>query len=72
MLDANVRTECGSDRLTVTDSRTYAKRIRRRRKCLNCGSRMTTYEISQTDFEKLERYEKLIRNLISEESEYGN
>ena len=37
--------ECGKDSLMVTDTRPVPDNmIRRRRECLNCGKRFTTYE----------------------------
>lgn len=35
---------CGSDKSGVIDSRRAGQTIRRRRTCLNCGQRFTTYE----------------------------
>lgn len=35
---------CGSEESKVLDSRTSENAIRRRRECLNCGRRFTTYE----------------------------
>lgn len=43
---------CGLEQLAVISSRKMDKGfIRRRKKCLNCGNRMTTYEIRSEDFE---------------------
>ena len=41
--------ECGSMRNHVTDSRPSHKSVRRRRECLRCGSRFTTYELAGGD-----------------------
>ena len=38
---------CGSSKSRVTDSRDAGEGIRRRRECLSCGVRFTTYEIIQ-------------------------
>lgn len=35
---------CGSDQHKVIDTRTVADTIRRRRRCINCDQRFTTYE----------------------------
>lgn len=35
---------CGNEESKVLDSRTSDNSIRRRRECLNCGRRFTTYE----------------------------
>lgn len=43
---------CGCAQYEVTDSRRNTI-IMRRRKCLNCGNRIITYEISKNDFERL-------------------
>lgn len=47
--------KCGLDQLMVTDSRKNPVFgvIRRMRACLSSGFRITTYEISSIDFEKL-------------------
>ncbi len=42
--------ECGSGRMGVADSRVHAGSVRRRRQCLSCSYRVTTYEV--TAFEK--------------------
>ncbi|MBI3743303.1 MAG: transcriptional repressor NrdR, partial [Chloroflexi bacterium] len=39
---------CGNDESKVTDSRTAEDGIRRRRECLRCGLRFTTYERVQS------------------------
>ncbi len=36
--------QCGSDQLTVLDSRPRTDSVRRRRECLNCGHRFSTME----------------------------
>jgi len=38
---------CGSQELRVIDSRSLDEMVRRRRKCLACGARFTTYERTQ-------------------------
>lgn len=37
--------ECGFDESKVVDSRPTDNKVRRRRECIRCGSRFTTYEI---------------------------
>lgn len=41
--------ECGSVRLKVTDSRPSGDKVRRRRKCLNCAAKFTTFESHEKD-----------------------
>lgn len=36
---------CGCEESKVIDSRPTENKVRRRRECINCGSRFTTYEI---------------------------
>lgn len=60
---------CKAYGLSCTDSRTDGETIRRRRRCLNCGYRFTTYEISAEDYRKLkgevEGTEALITDMLS-------
>jgi transcriptional regulator NrdR family protein len=44
---------CGIEALDTTDSRMVMGTRRRRRICLECGYKSTTYEISKEDFEML-------------------
>lgn len=37
--------ECGCEESKVIDSRPTENKVRRRRECINCGTRFTTYEI---------------------------
>lgn len=53
MLDITVCSKCGSDKIAVNDSRKIHGVIRRRRKCLDCGKRTITCEISERDYEEL-------------------
>ena len=43
---------CGSD-TTVYDSREIEGVRRRYRRCIECGKRVTTYEVSEEDFKRL-------------------
>lgn len=45
--------KCGVDALAVDDSRMIMGTRRRRKTCLECGHKTTTYEISKADFEML-------------------
>lgn len=42
--------KCGSENMGVLDTRMTCGIIRRRRRCLDCGNRITTYEIHEEDF----------------------
>ena len=44
---------CGTSSFTIYDTRETSGIRRRRRKCLSCGHRSTTYEISKTDFDRI-------------------
>ena len=59
---------CGYYDSKVTDSRGVNDGIRRRRQCLNCGSRFTTYEQPQPAslfvIKKDERREEFNRNKL--------
>ncbi len=54
---------CGYDRYTVIDTRPTIKSVRRRKKCLDCGTRITTYERIRGD-ELLSADVKMLRSLI--------
>ena len=61
--------KCGNKELRVVDSRSFATRTRRRRQCMNCGYRFTTYEISEVQvalFEKAERIRSKLAGKIGE------
>ena len=52
---------CGEEQILVQDSRIIEGIRRRRKMCVVCGNRTTTYEIANEDFEmllklNLERY----------------
>ena len=45
--------KCGKEQLDVCDSRNFNGIRRRKKKCLACGHRITTYEISEYDYKKM-------------------
>ena len=49
--------ECGT-KMYVIDSRPSEYGVRRRKKCFECGYRLTTYEITSAQKAKYERSEK--------------
>lgn len=57
--------KCNAYGLAIADSRPDGETIRRRRKCLNCGYRFTTYEISEEDYRKVKNDEALVADVIS-------
>lgn len=61
---------CKAYGLSCTDSRPDGETIRRRRRCLNCGYRFTTYEISKEDYRKLKDTEKESDALIADMLSY--
>ena len=65
MKDITICSKCGSINLYVCDSRKDCGRIRRRKKCKDCGYRFTTYEIPASEFAKIDRSLKLIAELQS-------
>ena len=46
---------CNSTDLKTVDSRTSDDKHRRRRECLGCGGRFTTYEITEKEYNRLKR-----------------
>ena len=61
---------CKAYGLSITDSRPDGETIRRRRRCLNCGYRFTTYEISNEDYRNLKDKEKDNEALIADMLSY--
>ena len=61
---------CGQYQWEVIDSRPekYDKRIYRRRRCLSCGQRITTFEITSEYYYELKRMAKVGREY---EQKYG-
>lgn len=57
--------KCNGYGLACSDSRPHNETIRRRRRCLNCGYRFTTYEISVEDYSKLKNNETEVADVLS-------
>ena len=53
MQNIQICNKCGSNEIACVDSRKNNDYTRRRKKCLCCGNRITTYEISEFDFNKI-------------------
>jgi transcriptional regulator NrdR family protein len=56
---------CGSTNVSVVDSRPKENHIWRRRKCLECGEKYTTYEVDAKLFEKIKAKAEAIDTLKS-------
>ena len=56
--------ECGEE-TEVVDSRKSHNTIRRRRECLNCGLRFTTYEVLDYDYQDLKKLLECSKELHS-------
>ena len=50
---------CGASEVRTLETRPNNKAIRRRKQCLSCKRRETTYEISQAEYRQLQTLEKL-------------
>ena len=57
--------KCNAMGLSCADSRPYYETIRRRRRCLNCGYRFSTVEISIEDYHKLKENEADATDVLS-------
>jgi transposase-like protein len=57
--------KCGMYLLYIIDSRPTNGHIRRRRVCLECEHRFTTYEISSGEYDALKEKEKLLYDLLA-------
>ena len=55
---------CGSKKFETVDSRGNSCSIRRRKKCINCGERFTTYEIDENDFAYFQNFENERNKII--------
>lgn len=54
--------KCGGNNLYVVDSRPGWSRIgsRRRRECADCGHRVTTYEVTQKEYDLILKSKKML------------
>jgi transcriptional regulator NrdR family protein len=57
--------KCNALGLAAADSRPYNGTIRRRRKCLNCGYRFSTFEIIEEDYRKMKDTEAELAYVLS-------
>lgn len=57
--------KCGSTSLSCIDSRPINETIRRRRKCMKCGQRFSTYEIRTEDYYGLKIIETLLDDTLA-------
>jgi len=54
-------TKCGGSKVDIMETRSAGDYVvRRRRRCLNCSNRFTTYEVVAQEYKD---YEKVKRNL---------
>lgn len=51
---------CGGNLKVLSSRHQLSGRIRRRRKCLSCGDRTTTYEITPAELKDFKKLKKLI------------
>ena len=56
--------KCGSDQLTVVDTRRKNGTVWRRRGCISCGNRFNTVEIGEERMKELKKAEKQRRSDI--------
>ena len=56
--------KCGSDQLTVVDTRRKEGTVWRRRGCISCGNRFNTVEIGEERMKSLKKAEKQRRSDI--------
>lgn len=56
--------KCGSDQLTVVDTRRKEGTVWRRRGCISCGNRFNTVEIGEERMKALKKAEKQRRSDI--------
>jgi hypothetical protein len=50
---------CGAKEVRTLETRSNRNAIRRRKHCLHCGKRETTYEISQLRYDQLQAVDKI-------------
>lgn len=54
---------CGLRRMVVIDSRVQAGSVRRRRKCMDCNFRVTTYEVTAFEKRLIDEWVKRIKEV---------
>jgi transcriptional regulator NrdR family protein len=57
--------KCGYSYSRAIDSRHIGKEQRVRKRCGNCGSRFTVYEVSDLEYKRLKKQEKTIAKILS-------
>lgn len=65
--------KCGGHNLYVVDSRPARNRIgvRRRRECADCGNRITTYEVTQEEYDLVIKSQKMLKKVVQMLDIYG-
>lgn len=56
--------KCGSDQVTVIDSRRDDSMVTRRRKCMDCNHRFQTHEITAEAYNEMKEKEKTLKFII--------
>jgi hypothetical protein len=59
---------CGAKEVRTLETRPNRNAIRRRKHCLHCGKRETTYEISQLRYDQLQAIDKIRAILLGGDS----
>ena len=54
---------CGSEQVMVYDSRSRDHYIIRRRKCMDCDNRFTSYEILESDYRYMRDFIRVVENM---------
>lgn len=62
--------KCGSETHCIDSRDSKGNSIRRRRECVSCGYRFTTYEISDVALAELKRAERVRDRLIKKIEDY--
>lgn len=63
--------QCGSENVSVVDTRSSGEWIRRRRACADCGKRWTTFEVPAGDIELMMKIRELVRETSGEYEKEG-
>jgi transcriptional repressor NrdR len=58
--------DCGNTNSEVVETRRISGSVRRRRRCVTCQRRWTTYEVS---LEKVKQFDQLIGHLLDQRDE---